>query len=249
MLLNHNRSPMGRIRNALTAAFNQQNLLPKIIAIILEDDIIKDIDKQIRMYDKKRQKEAWCDSEDEFEPDETLDTADMYQRIAKFFVKAIAKVIRRFKEAAPKKALKDEWPHTIWITPTTHMNYKTSDMESRNKFTNALNSEIKLQDKMSMNPLRQIWDPQDMNLFLKEQQRMTPEGLTTFWSAVDKTIKFCDFKYFTGPVRRERRNAEFQHSNRNNNNTQDRYRWQNANYIPGNHINRRRLPTPPHRRC
>ena len=38
--------------------------------------------------------------------------------------------------------------------------------------------------------LKKIWDPSDSTLV--EMNRITPQGLTYYWEAVDRTIQYCD---------------------------------------------------------
>ena len=45
---------------------------------------------------------------------------------------------------------------------------------------------------MSALKLVQVWDIYDKSLYLKAQNRITHEGKSTFWRAVDKTVRFCD---------------------------------------------------------
>ena len=40
--------------------------------------------------------------------------------------------------------------------------------------------------------LKKIWNQKDGNLYLQEQRRYTPEGLSNYWSAIDAAIKFRD---------------------------------------------------------
>ena len=256
--LSHNRSPISRIRNALTCAYNQQLLIPKMVFIVTEDDIIKDLEKLKSIMEKREAAEKilnrsnsnnYEEISDEESPPEPVDYRDLYRRVMTHLFRAVATTTKRFKQAVPYKAKKEiQWPKIIWISPTSHHNYGNSKL--RNIMSEVMDDCARIHENMSVEKLKQIWDPQDRNLFLKDQQRITGEGFCSFWNAFDRTVKYCDNKYFIGPSKRAERNDDY--ANRrgctNYNQGNNRYVWQNANYKRNNDERRRKLPTPPRRR-
>ena len=169
-----NRSVSSRIQNAVVTAFNQQNLLPKIIVIILEDNLINNITKE-----------------------ESIEVTNLvYTRVIKNLAVKIRRLIAEFKEKLPPKANRASWPKVIWITPVTHDDMRKSEKKRRRMFTEAMRQEIECQDNMVALDLKQIWDPADSTLYQGTTRRFTADGLKKYWIAVDRTIKFGETKYF-----------------------------------------------------
>ena len=64
--------------------------------------------------------------------------------------------------------------------------------EARKILANALISKTKLQERQHAFELRQLWDPEDQNIFLKKEKRYTSHGLYTFFKALDRTVMFAN---------------------------------------------------------
>ena len=161
---------LARIRHALCAAFNEMNKVPKIIVIIMENDVINCINRA--------------------EPNKF--TAKIFKTAIKWLMREVFRMDMTYRDVIPSKALKGGPPHYLYIVPTTHKNCKTNEL--RELFGQQLEivGKEKADTNLSVMRLKQVWDSQDGNLFLKPQQRLTPEGKATYWKAVDRTIKFCD---------------------------------------------------------
>ena len=78
-------------------------------------------------------------------------------------------------------------------------------------------------ERMTALRLKHGWDPDDTNLYLDHQQRYSPEGLASYWNAVDKTIEEYNRNYFDKADSPIDNNAE--NYNRNE------YKWQSPTYI------------------
>ena len=80
--------------------------------------------------------------------------------------------------------------HVIWVLPTFHKNYPNN--EKRKIFANALVTKSKLQEKQHAFELRQLWEPEDNNIFLKTEKRFSSFGIDTFFKAFDRTVMFAN---------------------------------------------------------
>ena len=49
----HERNALGRLRNNLVFAMNTKKMLPKMLVVILEDDVIKYLEAQTRFEEKQ----------------------------------------------------------------------------------------------------------------------------------------------------------------------------------------------------
>ena len=74
----------------------------------------------------------------------------------------------------------------------------------RSKFNRALNTAASFHDNTHVLELKKGWDMRDSSLFLKEESRYTSTGLTTYWEAVDKTVKYTDTILFKKLEKREK---------------------------------------------
>ena len=75
-----------------------------------------------------------------------------------------------------------------------HINF--NNKHQRRAVNKAMEKEVKRlgdEDIWQMS-LRQVWDENNRNIFLKQENRFTSEGLNIFWLAVDRTILYCDKK-------------------------------------------------------
>ena len=178
---------MSRLHNALVTAFNNKRILPKFIVFILEKDIMNQI--KITKEDQ----------------DNNINLGKIYERISKFFVNQAERTISTFKECLPKKAIRDKYPHTIWIAPVEHVNFQDDNID-RQLFSKKLENEVKLHCDMSYLTFRQVWDRQDRKLCLPRSHKFSAEGLSTYWTAIDRTIKYCDTVQFKAPLETQQKN-------------------------------------------
>ena len=148
-------------------AFNKFHRMPKIIMITPEDDLMR----CINLNDFGLQ-EAFC-------------------RIIEWVMREHHRCVQTIKERLPMKCDHPNWPYFLWISPSLHKNYY--NYGRRLKFAKALD-EIGTKHKKDYNvsvlKLRQVWDPEDGNLFLDAQKRFTSTGMSTYWAAADKTLKY-----------------------------------------------------------
>ena len=158
---NH-KSTIGRLRNNVAFAIKNFVNLPKIIVVILEEDVIK------RITQNKNLKY-------------------LYDRYIKWLSNEIRKMIMTQNDFLPKKGQRD--PQILLVKPTQHVNYKNN--AKRQLFGDSLTDQTDSLLHNCVLQLKQEWDPEDLGLYLHEQQRFTSPGLYNFWRAIDRTIKFC----------------------------------------------------------
>ena len=164
----NNRSALSRIRNCVVKAINENYLLPKIIVMVVDCDILSDV--QFDHYG----------------------ISVLLGMINEWLCSEIHKVIWAYKDKLPAKAVKDNYPHILWIEPPLHKNFRNND--KCKKFVSSLDGVIKklYSSDMTIFQMRKIWDYEDSILFLANQQRFTVEGHTRYWQAIDHLVKLWD---------------------------------------------------------
>ena len=194
-----------------------------IIVIVLDNNIIN-----------------YCD---EFDYDNNDDIHDVYWRMLKWLAKQINRALDIFKDFIPAKAAVQGEPHVTWIIPPQNMHFR--DNIQREIFADALNQVAQSEPNMSALPLRQIWTYDDMNLYLRDQQRYTASGTFKYWMAIDRTVRYCHTIFFKSPNQAANNSATKRKNGGKNQNDRakrpkvdrDRQAFKN-----------RKLPTPPKRR-
>ena len=159
-------SMLGRLRNQLTNAIKLHKLLPKLIVVVLDDDLI----------DFLIQKNAM--------------TSFTLEKVVHWLMKQFSRVVASYKELIPKKSVGEKYPQFVWIQCPYNINYVNNS--DREKFNQVIEDTAKFFDNTGVFQLKKIWEESDTTLFLKEANRYTSDGLRTYWEAVDRTIRFCD---------------------------------------------------------
>ena len=161
----NNPNALSRFRNLIIRAFNALCRLPRLIIIVFEDDLLQMI------------------TMDEY------GISDAYKVMLKWLIREINRSITIIRDKIPKKALKEDWPHVLFLAPTVHKNYNND--KYHRKFTHCLENEVRESnnsDNLSVLRFPKLsWDPDNGNLYLKEQRRHTSDGIGSFWQAVDRS--------------------------------------------------------------
>ena len=234
-----NQMVLGRLRNVLVEAINCYYTIPKWIVFVVENDLITDLDYK--------------------DPA----SADLYGIVLEKLLNEHKEILNEFKTLLPHKAKKHSWPFIIWVMPTLHDNY--NDVHFRERFNQSLEVVELLHENMITLQLEQHWDQKNSSLFQLREQRLTPMGITTLWTAIDKTLKFADSKFnkHHGTMKleeifwarsettkkrhvennRQKQKQEQQHQQRPN----DRFYWQAKRRLDLNRMGRK-LPSPPPKR-
>ena len=220
---------------------NEHTVLPKLIVVVVDDDIIKNVPAHIRSSELQR----------------------FYEHILNSLLINIRRSIDAYKDILPNKAKRENIPHVLFIAPPSHTHFKELDNQKRSLFTVALANSVSLQKNMSMLKLLKIWNHEDGENFNKESNRYTATGLKRYWLSVDSAIKFwCTA--LSKKFDKKSNNKTFQRPNHMEKKQQQRYKWysKKANSPPykemdmayGNDAEpsnfvqsqrRRRYPTPP----
>ena len=165
-LENHNRFLTGRICNGMIYLFNTSINMPKMVFVILEDDMIN------------------------YTPVQGVGAAEHYEVYIEDIIRDFNRIVNSFKQIIPKSATRCNWPKLIFINATLHRNYNNYRLHK--EFNEVLDTVTNHHNNVWSAKLLQLWDENDINLFLKHEQRFTKDGLDVFWSAVDRTIAFCN---------------------------------------------------------
>ena len=216
----HNPAILARLRNSLVHAINKTTQLPKIVVVILEDDLIKSISM-----------------------DENINQA--FNKRIRWLMHEYRKIIDTTKDFLPQNAKKEGYPKFLWINPTRHCNYINN--QERKKLGGTLENLSKNFDNNVALRLVHKWDFSDSNLFLKEQQRFTNDGLDTFWTALDKTIEYFETKWADmGSTSKNNKQEERQDRFNSREPVWERDRSRQGSSDRHDHDSfRRRLPMPP----
>ena len=192
---------IGRINNAMIQGFNNAINMPKMVVIVIENDIINDL------KDK-----------------DPTTKHEYYGRFLEYIIKTFQETSEKFRKLLPVAAQRPGWPKLIFITPTLHRFYK--DYDARVKFIETLNIVAAQYANVWAVKLLQVWDENNTSIYLKYEQRYTGDGLNILWRAVDRSISFCnrkiireDGKSDSELIRAAKEENEGSADNKENNNT------------------------------
>ena len=161
---------ISRVRNLLVALIQKEVLLPKYIAIVLDDDLVKYLN-----HDGEGQSKA-------------------LRRILNELMTDFRKIVSKQKEFLEKKSKKPYYPQFVWLEAPMNVNFGNNP--GRKTFNDALHVASKFHENVTVLDMRKIWDADNTRLFVAESLRYTCEGYSTFWAAVDCTMKFMDTLLF-----------------------------------------------------
>ena len=161
-----NQNLLSWLQNALAKAIQDEILLPKLVIVVIDDDMIK--------Y---------------FDFDGCGITKSMSQLVHTLMTD-YDRYVSAQKDYLPKKAKRPGYPHFIWIEVPLHENFANNN--DRIKFNKAVRDMSMLHDSTTSLKLKKVWDPSNKNLYMANARRFTNEGLSTYWHAIDSTIKFAD---------------------------------------------------------
>ena len=157
----HNRSPAGRIINKFILALNEHNTLPKLIVVVMDDNLFDNIKEHFAASVKK---------------------------LLSWLMKEFDKAIHIYKDYLPIKAKSEFTPHFLWITPPTHIYFKNN--HKREIVSDHLIKETKVYQYMSALRMVKVWEHDNPNLFNYHSCRFTAEGLATYWLSVESAIRY-----------------------------------------------------------
>ena len=201
----NNQNMIGRLQNCFARAIQDEIILPKMVIIVPDDDLIHFLNHPGPGLTKSLSK--ICDA-----------LTSEFSRLAELQ-----------KSYLPKRAKKQEFPKCIWIEAPLHHNFPNNDECS--KFNKAMREAAMFHDDTFVLMLKKIWDGTNPSLYSAEYRHYTNEGFSSYWIAIDATIKFADTillkikkqKITDKNIKQEDRgsNVKAQHRRRRD----DRYHW------------------------
>ena len=244
---------ISRLRNLLVNLMQKEILLPKLIAVVLDDDLVKYLN-----HDGCGESKA-------------------IGRILNELMTDFRKLVTKQKEFLDKKSKRPLYPQFVWLEAPLNVNF--SNNARRKKYNDRLHAVSKFHENVTILEMKKIWDPDCTRLYVGENDRYTCEGYSTYWAAVDCTMKFMDTIYFKKIENKSSKKAKAMAAEKTaqkkeeTSESPDKYKWESEeysrhrrdrernrdthnhrsydepmsdNYYPS-YEGRRRLPTPPRR--
>ena len=163
--LSLNQNMVSCIRNTFANVIKEKVLLPKLVILCFDDDLIKCIDY----------------------------TGPGLGRCLGCLINAIMVdfdcLVQAQKEYLPRKSKKNTYPQFIWIEAPIHDNFHNND--ERKIFNEAVIHAAQLHENVSVLQLKKIWDQENTRLYISESRRFTSEGLAKYWMAIDWHRQVC----------------------------------------------------------
>ena len=138
-------------------------MLPKIIVVILDDVLARNLD---------------CYKDPHY----------ILHRTTDWLMREFTHALATYKELIPPKAHRMGFPQFIWIAPPCHKYFGKVNNGLRNIQSVCLEELVTTREDMTCLKLIKFWDPEDGNLFLKDSYRFTSEGLNRYWQAIDSAV-------------------------------------------------------------
>ena len=167
------------ISNAIVHGLERVQNIPKMVVLVLENDIINSVEKG--KY-----------------------AVIFYNRMIADIIKDCKKAAGKLSKLLPVNAKRTGWPKLIFIMPTLHRYF--NDYDDRRTFIESLEKTVKEHKNVWVMKLLQVWDENNANFFYHEQQRYSGAGLNALWQAVDKTIAYCSRKITRDNLKYEKLN-------------------------------------------
>ena len=149
----------------MVKALNEHNTLPKLIVMVLDDDITSEIRNDRERYGNIKDITYWL-------------------------ISRTRQAIDTYKDYLPIKSKKSHWPHVLWISLPMHKNFSDDENKKRELFRDCLAREVKFAKGMTNLKMIKVWDFDDENNFIREANRFTSEGLAKYWLSIDSAIRY-----------------------------------------------------------
>ena len=153
----------------LVEAIKEQTVLPKMIMVIPDNNLISCMDFGTK-----------------------FGISRSIGRVMDWLMTEYDRLIKSAKDCLPIKAKRDNFPQIIWIQAPDHDNFPQMDSFLRAKFNAALSTAAKFHANEHVLELKKVWDSHSLNLYLKEERRFTANGYVDYWMAVDKTVQYVN---------------------------------------------------------
>ena len=160
---NSNVSYFSRLQNTLAAAINKNELLPKFMIVVLDDDLIQYLDFK------------------------TQGQATMYGGCLEWLLKSFYEDVQQKKEYLPTKAKRLNLPMIYWVEIPNSKHFSHDVYDSRVKFNLTLHSVVKQYVNMRVIKLKD-WCTDSFDVICHND--FTSIGLDKYWDVIDKTFQF-----------------------------------------------------------
>ena len=215
------RNVLKRLHNSLIFALNEYHPLPRLIVLVLDEDIIKGVTAGNT-------------------------TAD-FDIVLRFLFRNFDRAIEIYKENLPSKAKRPHIPHFLWMAPPTHKNFTEDSNVKRRNFTSSLETVASQFKNCTVLKMIKAWDHDDGESFLNDAQRYSFDGLNKYWQSVDAAIRFWFTALSKKMDKKSKPKKKFQlHRRFDNDHKSSKYHnIYKLDNRARNQERRRKLPTPP----
>ena len=162
----HDKNILSRVRNALIKAISCEILLPKVIMVIMDNDLM--------------------DAIEHYKPGISY----VLGRTLEWVINEFHKIITSHKENLPTKCRKFKYPTFLWMKIPNHEIYGHYNTY-KDKYNSTLEKVCKLFREMeTLDMDKGAWKKRELSYF--EEGRISHIGLTTYWQAICNAFEIWD---------------------------------------------------------
>ena len=220
------RITANRIRNCFVTALNEHAALPKVVVVVMDDNVLTDFD-ELRFN-------VTCNLE----------------IMIKWIMREFEHILLTYKEYLPTKAKRANFPHVLWIAPPQHKNFSYDSNQGREKFTESMEFAVQQRKDMSCLKLVKIWDFEDGTLYKHDRKKFSAKGFSSYWGSVDSAVRYWHTAIMPKIGKKSKPGQatnRFQQTHHRGKPwmQKDKYKWRRQDQVPQYMSNdHRRLPTP-----
>ena len=162
-----NQNILSRLQISIAKAINEKIFLPKVIVMILHQDILEGLEKRSCELSASSMG-TWLD----------------------WLATEVWAMIEKRKADLPNKAKKEMDPIIYWLPIPPSKQFKFAIRAIHAKFNNVLDSVIKKFDSMRVLKFKDHWNVEDSNLVNKNGNSLSKKGEFQLWKAMDASVQF-----------------------------------------------------------
>ena len=159
-----NSNILSRLQHYLTTALNSKQHLPAYIVVFLDDDLIEHL--QYKKFKVASLLGSWLE----------------------YLAKTFNDMILIKQKSLPVKARPHDEVQLYWIQPANHKNFFYKNEQARDTFSACLDSVLREYDNMRLLKIKEFWSKTDHDPVMNN--RLTTDGLYTYWRAMDVSFQF-----------------------------------------------------------
>ena len=157
---------ISRIVNTVISLTNSKKYLPAYLVLVLDDDMIE----YLNYFNSG--------------------VSVLYSKWLEYLAKEINLVLLTRWNQLPVKCKENTLPQVYWVSCPVHNSFDHAHL--REKWNITLQTVMKTIDNMCMVRIKDFWSPTNMSLVVNN--RLTTEGLYTYWKVIDAALKFNALK-------------------------------------------------------